>query len=540
MGKIKNMISGLSNESKELFKKFPVTMVLIAICTFLYAIMAGDYDFIRDTEIFEKCTTFCVIWGIGTFFTETFFSNKVKKIISYGVTGGISLIFTIIGFSSCSYIDKVVELLITYILVMFFITIFKTIKNENLSFNEYIVKLFKNLLNCTIVYSILAIGITILSVIFVELLLDGDFGSGLAQIHILLLGLYYISSILYSISATNKKEPNAFSRGLILYVFFPLVVIAMIIIYMYIAKILIIREVPKNIIFRILAGIFIVAFPIWNMVDYYADEKKIFKTISKYLPILYIPFIFLEMYSIGKRIGEFGITPLRYAGVVFIIIQIISFILTFYKKKEKLSYLYIVMAIMSIICILTPLNYEKISIISQRNIIEKTFEKSQDFDDLSIDQKRKVRGAYNYLKMNDDNEYSDYLASKLSNENINKIEDYDKSNTESYIRSKYFYNNIELNLQIEKYIKIVEVSGDENDSTKIEFLEINKELDLSEFIKNIINENDIDNIRAKDYFKENNLVKFNDGDLFIKHINLRYINDREIEYVSVDGYWLEK
>ena len=94
MSKIKNLMEKMSSEIKELGKKFPLTMVLIAFVTILFTI-AIDQDFSRNTEeILEKIYLFCIIWGIGTIFTEIFFVKKSNKILGYGLTGGISFIFT--------------------------------------------------------------------------------------------------------------------------------------------------------------------------------------------------------------------------------------------------------------------------------------------------------------------------------------------------------------------------------------------------------------------------------------------------------------
>ena len=69
--------------------------------------------------------------------------------------------------------------LVVYIVSAFFLSIYKIHKNENVKFSEYMLKLFKNLLNCSIVYGILAIGLSIIVVIFSELILDGHYGDGL-------------------------------------------------------------------------------------------------------------------------------------------------------------------------------------------------------------------------------------------------------------------------------------------------------------------------------------------------------------------------
>lgn len=62
---------------------------------------------------------------------------------------------------------------------------------------------------------------------------------------------------------------------------------------MYIIKILVLRQMPKNQIFRILSSLFIIGMPIWSMAQYFKDENFWYNVSSK-LAIAFIPFIILQ------------------------------------------------------------------------------------------------------------------------------------------------------------------------------------------------------------------------------------------------------
>ena len=539
MNKLKNLISKTSIEIKELIKNFPITMILVAFVTVLMSILV-DQDFSESIEkLLEKIVVFCIIWGFGTYFTETYSFSKLKRIISYGITGAISLIFVKIGYSELEqYKDVLARMLGAYLITIFSITIYKTIRKQELKFSKYILNLFRDLLNNTITYGILAIGISILVVIFVQLILDGKYGSGLSRIHVLLFGLYYVSSLLYSISSINKKEINSFTKGLVLYVLLPLIIVAMLIIYLYIAKIFILRDMPKNIIFRILAGIFIVGFPVWNMASQYGEEKKSVQKITKILPVLYIPFLFLEVYSIGVRISEFGITPSRYIACAFIVFQIISVALELYRNKEKLDRIFIVIVIFGIVLLITPLNFENISNLSQKHMIEKLLKQNMNFENLADDEKTKVKSAYQYLKRQTNGEK--YIPDYLTDEMIEQIKQYNTTISSYREDYHYFYDTKELDLMIEPYEQIVEVSGMVDHDSIVKLDEINQKVDLSELLNQIVKEAQSSESEAEKYFEENNLVYIDElHDLYIKNIHFDY-SDENVKYLSVDGYWLTR
>lgn len=543
MNKVKKLISKMSEEIKVLAKKFPLSMLVIVLVTILCSV-ALDKNFSKDIEdILEKIYIFGMIWAVGTFFTETFFERKSKKIISYGLTGGVSLIFThiLLSKSTSEIIEhEAFKILGAYVIILIILSIYKSIKNAKLKFEEYCLRVFRDLFNITTIYIILNIGISIVTAIFVELILDGGNIRILERLLVLLLGIYYVPSLIYTVSSINKKEVGSFIKGLVIYVLLPLTVIAMAIIYMYIAKIIILRDMPENMIYRILAGIFVVAFPVWNMASNYSKDNKVISKTVKLLPCLYAPFILLEIYSIGTRISEFGVTPLRYISCAFIVFQVIALVLTFYKGKEKISYIFIVTTILVFIACVTPLNFDNISNLSQKKIIESIMPRNQEFENLTDEKKEKVKSAYKYLLNQIDGEK--YIPSYLSDDDKNKINEY---NSYVYNRKvkKYISLNKKLELNIEEYKNIVFVElNEENFTDTLKLENSNEKIDLEDLVTELIKNKDISDTEVNKYFEENNIVKINNTeDLFISYMYIRYYDDsNEIESLQVKGYLLER
>lgn len=544
MKKIKNLMTRMSGEIKEVGKKFPLTMLLIAFVTILYTI-AIDQDFSRAIdEMLEKIYLFCTIWGIGAFFTENRFVSKKSKIISYGITGVISLIFTEID----TFFDltesqemMVLRTLASYACILVLLSIYNAMKNAELKFEEYFLKFFRDVFNTTATYIILNIGIVIITSIFVQLILDGHYGSVLERLLTLLFGLFYVPSMVYAFSGISSKEVNSFIKGLVLYVLLPLTTIAIGIIYLYIAKIIILRDMPQNTIYRILAGIFVAGFPVWNMASNYAQEKKFIGKIVKVLPYLYAPFILLEIYSIGTRIGEFGVTPMRYISCMFIVFQVICLALTFYKKKEKISSIFIYTSVLVLIVLLSPWNYENVSNWSQKQIIEKRMSENTDFEQLSEEDKTYVKSAYRYLKSEVNGEK--YIPDYLTEEEKNKINEYYNQNREKYEYPEYVSVDCELNLDIEQYKKIRIVKGRNTDSDRaIVKLEEEKDIDLSKQVEELFQKNQEHKIDLEEYFKEKNIVKISDWeDFYISRISFSYYKtSKKFNYLNVEGYILER
>lgn len=544
MNKIKNLVAKMSGEIKELGKRFPLTMLLIAFVTILYAICI-DQDFSRSTEeILEKIYLFSTIWGIGTFFTENWFIRKKSKIISYGVTGAISLIFTEIDrFFDLTESQEMMILrtFASYASILILLSIYRAIKNAELKFEEYVLKFFRDMFNTVATYIILNIGIVIITSIFVQLILDGQYGSVLERLLILLFGLFYVPSMVYTLSGISSKEVNSFIKGLVLYVLLPLTTIAIGIIYLYIAKILILRDMPQNMIYRILAGIFVVAFPVWNMASHYAQEKKLIGKVVKILPYLYAPFILLEIYSIGTRIGEFGVTPMRYVSCMLIVFQVICLVFTFYKKKEKICNLFLATSVLVLFVLLSPWNYENVSNWSQKGIIEKIMPENVKFEQLSEEDKMRVKSAYRYLKSEVNGEK--FIPNYLTEEDKRKIDEYYNQNREKYEYPEYVSVECELDWNIEAYRKIRSIEGRSTNTNEAAVkLEAEKTIDLSKQVEELLQKKQEDKIDLEEEFKGKNIVKISDWeDFYISRISFSYYEaSKKFNYLNVEGYVLER
>ena len=532
MNYFKKIFNKTSETFRQLIKKFPLTLLIIAFAT-LFLTIAIDTDFSSST--IAKICLFCMIFAIESFLVENIFDKKkIYKGIGYALSATIGLVFNLLIFNESfeNFVQTTVRILIGYLLIVFLYSIYTIIRKNKIEFKNYILNVFANTFNSTITYLVLNLGLTLISVIFIELLLDSAYGLFILRLQILLLGLFYIPQIINSLWNVTDKNVNTFIQGLIKFVLLPLTEISMLIIYMYIVKILILNQMPSNIIFRILAGIFIVAFPVWNMAGNFKEDSKFVEKSVKLLPYFYMPFILLECYSLYVRIAELGFTPVRYFGIVFIIGQIIALILTVTKKGEKLPHIFIYIACLILIAFITPLNYYKISILSQKNILINTFPETAAYNTLSPENRSKAKGAYKFLVRNDAFDYIPEYIKQQSDE----IYNYDSYDNIEYINA---YDG-EVEIAISNYSKLTEVSAYAyGSSTKVEFYgnysNLIARVDLKELLENAINTQE-----PEQYIIYHRRIKIDDTkDLYIKSLNASYYKDTKIfQHISIDGFIL--
>ena len=404
------------------------------------------------------------------------------------------------------------------------------------------------MLKTSIIYGILAIGISIVSSIFVYLIWESIGYTLTLRLQIVLLGFYYIPRLIYDLTDV-QKEVNAFFKGLIKYVLTGLVVISFVIIYMYLIKILILRDMPKNQIFRILSALFVVGMPIWTMAQYFKDDSVWYK-ISLKLPIAFIPFILLQIYTIGIRIANNGFTPFRYVCVAFVVFEII-YSLIYIWKKEKIEILLLLFNAIIIVSLLVPgINMFKVSDVSQAQNL-KIFKNKSDYTD---EEKEKIYGAYQYLKYSEKGE--EYMNQILDKEDIKEIKSFHPSKMIN--NSEFKYINASTNeekIDVKEYSNLyfIDASNRSNEKSleetfkkmKLEYQDSTKSIEmnaLEEFKEYVDTYMDLGKEELKEYFKQNHEIEIDSNKkLIIKSFNLNYNPDSKVvRNYSIRGYLLEK
>ena len=521
MSKIKSFFTKMATNYKSSFKKYTATNILIILMTLFFVIKYNDLP-----RITSEILLIATVSGVGFFTCETYLKKVWQRVISYIVCIGIAVIFE-------SGIIPENEMVCTgYVLSVFLIGLIKAIKNTEVDIGEYIIKVLKNLFNVGIIYIILNIGLTLILLIFMILILNNENNWDLmARLQIALLGFLVLPASLVAITEINN-DISKFIKTIILYIMLPLTIIATAIIYIYMAKIFIIREIPSNAIYRILAGLFTVAFPIWVSIYTFKEQSKSIEKMCKILPIAFAPFILLQIYSIYTRIAENGLTPSRYIGVVFIIFEIIAIFLSLYKERKYLIHTITTAVILIVISTILPVvNMQSASYISQSNRLKKAWKANQTFNQLSDENKNIAKSAYKYLIR--ENNSIKYIPSYIDDE---AIENYNKSDNYSYTNylhyeyidypKTYGYSENEI-IPIEEYKKIQPVRVTEADKQLNTITNISLTnsitVDLREYISKIVEEDKISDKNVQEYIKLNHKIKVDENtDFYITKFNLNY------------------
>ena len=543
MEKVKDFFNRLTSNYKTYVKQYMATNIVIIIATLVFTFA----NFNAWSKFLTSFVIIAVIAAINFFVVESYFKEKKSKM--YSCVAGFVIAVVLERFAHYNVFGASASRILTgYYIVAFLIGLFKVIKNSGLELSKYCTRVFKNLFGTGVIYGILVVGFILIMTIAISLLTSGKDYEPVMRAQIAIFGLFLVPATLLSITNT-EGESSKFIEAVISFVLLPLTALATIIIYIYMLKILALRQIPQNSIYRIIAGLFVVAFPVWVMTYEYKQKNKFVEVFSKIMPIAFIPLIGLQVYSIGARIGENGITPVRYMGVMFIIFEIIAIVLSIVNKRKYLTNAVLVAAVlMAISTILPVVNMEEISNYNQASRLKNSWRKGERFTSLSSEEKATASSAYRYLLRQENSEK--YLPKYLDKEELtekliehyspygDEDETYDEKRT-TYKRVNYQYPDDGV-ITVEGYncIKKFQVYEYDINEENLESVSLYDtfNINLKDYVLGLIEANKNGDESAKEYIVSHRVHRVDDSrDIYITDMNLSYEVDLEGNYDSKEG-----
>lgn len=353
-------------------KSMPVTLAFIYLATILSVIFVDD-----GFEFAYRAVAFTVLGlllaAAGSFYAETGFAEKNPlRYVIIAVTALLSGFFAYVLCEkpldySANFMDQYfLPLIVAYGGIAVVLSVWNCFKKSGKALNAYITGVFMSFLYTGIVLAILNSGFMMLVLIFNALIVSWD--RLFTIVLILLAGLISLPAYLIALQNTGEQK-GRFPKVLISYIMCPLVVLAYLIIYLYMGKLLVTRSIPSNQIFAILTGMFIAGAPVFLMTEY-VNDAPVFRVGLRILYILYLPFVLLQCYSVGIRIAQYGITPSRYFGIVIILIELIWLLMSILKPGKRGMIFWVLAAFLLLAMVIPGTTFNSVSVASQNRMVE--------------------------------------------------------------------------------------------------------------------------------------------------------------------------
>lgn len=578
MKKVLELLERFWRQLLDTIKEFPVTLIAIVLTALTSAIMfysqesneyIGGLGFgvgdIAVNDFWFKVFVLLFLFAVGELFVEEVFKKaKIKYIIGSIVAfciAGLVVYLTLInkvqflGLNLELIKETTIKIAIVYAVGVVGYSIFHMFRRTEENFEDYASKSLIEIAKASIIYCILANGLILIFIIFSILIFDTQLFP--LRVELFLYGGIFIPMCLKAISRKNKK-PGRFTKICILFALIPVLLMTYLIIYIYIIKIFVTNTVPSNVVFYILSALFIIGVPIWTMAHTVYEKMGVPKKLLEFLPYTFVPFIFLQCWSISVRISSYGVTPGRYLALTLIAFEIIYFVLYIIHQignKKAISLTIFAVLVLCVIGLLVPgISYDDVVIKSQIPRVKKMMKVEKKSDKLE----GSIKSAYESVESvgYKGKEILKKEFTLLEREQIEEYEDYyfddeeydDKENAEEDTEVD-IYGTADVDFDISKYNHIykAEVSNygyNCDKKVKIERLDnsdITYKIDLSNLIDWTIKNYTIKN--ADDYSIEGRNVYPIDRnkDFVIEDFTLFYDSKtKQIYEIAAEGYVFEK
>ena len=397
MVQIKNNIRKISDFFTAAGETFPLTTILILLFSTALSVFIDQSDptcqWIENNGI-----PFLLLWGIGSYFAETWLRNKRGLKWIGAVCAALAAGVFVYGSNHGTEIlrENVSHWQAAYGIVMISLGIYGNFKRSGLAFNQWCIRVVHELSRLAIICAVTAMGIALVTAIFVTLILNGKHYMLIIRAEFLILGPLFGTGVLRAQIRKERDLPNFFVL-IVKYLLNILLITAFAVIYGYILKILITRVVPSNEIFRILAGLFIIGLPIWTLAGTFPEDHWLIRTGVR-LPYVFIPFLFLQGYAIRERILAYGMTPLRYACLALMVFEVVYMVVYEVRKRETAVMLPFIACVSIVMFVLPGINMFSVSNQSQKAVFDQLI--SPEFRTLTSEEQSRLAGAYYYLAGN--------------------------------------------------------------------------------------------------------------------------------------------
>lgn len=175
--------------------------------------------------------------------------------------------------------------------------------------------------------------------------------------------------VAYLCRKEDKIKISKFNKVVYFYTLMPLFIIYLVVLYAYLVKVIVSFSIPMreaNIFISIATALYILF--CFTLPYYECKATRLFK---KFVPFMLIPLIIMQIFISIDRICAHGISPERYAIVMYTLFSCLAIALSFIKKGAHIILLSPVLALLCWIAGVSPLSMTNVSLWSQTRIMEK-------------------------------------------------------------------------------------------------------------------------------------------------------------------------
>jgi len=396
---IKKTINKFFSSIKISFSYYPVTIILCIIFAALF-IFRNEYMDFANSILKERIDTIFIGLGIAILSSmnihlliKGYEVIKKNKIIIWIISFILVFIYYWFGIKDLSMTTTVRAymilgaLLCTYFIIPWF--------SNNIKVEKYAVKVMIESAISYFYASVLFGGLMLIDFAF-ETLMDVHPSHEFVTYAMAFSYMIILPMLIFSRIQEEYKQSKIL-KILVVNIIMPLLLAYTIVLYMYFIRMLILFEIPNNMITNLVFWYVVIGMLTLFIANLYDNDKKWLKWFTKYFPIItFIPIGIMFM-ALIIRISNYGITEPRYTLFIIGIWTLFVMAYLFFTKKEKrvMVILPISLALICLLIVASPFSMFNVSKISQNNRFDKLY---SNIENLNAEEKSQLLSITEYFQ----------------------------------------------------------------------------------------------------------------------------------------------
>lgn len=332
----------------------------------------------------------------------------------------------------------------------------------------------------------------------------------------------------------NEEElsiPKTF-KIITLYVAFPVYLLLLAVLYVYLIKIIITQDIPGGQInwFASFAALFYIFFNL-SITQY---ENEIVCLFKKWGGWLMLPVFAAQIVAVYIRFNAYGLTDTRYVSMLLSLTAIIYTVISLFKNGRYVKYIFPIFAGIAIISTIGPLNFIDVPVYEQTARFETVLKANNMLKDnvitpnpdISDDDKAVIRSTYSELRKSDSNKTPVYLK----NIDFDETFGFEHYNDYYYNDYKYFDKYVEheeIEIAGYNYMKSLSLNDREIDNKTITFSVADRNYDITGIVMGI-NNNSPDSVMVIQL--DHNTI------IYLSSISYSIDANGNLKYYRINGY----
>jgi len=399
MKNIKKIVNKFFSNIKVSFSYYPITIILCIVFAVLF-IFRNEYMDFATSILKERIDTIFIGLGIAILSSmnihllikgyELIKKNKmIVWIISFIFVSGyywfaindLSMITTVRAFVIMGV------LFCTYLIIPWF--------SNNIKVEKFAVKMMIESIISYFYASVLFGGLMLIDFAF-ETLMDIHPTHEFVIFAAAFSYMIVLPMLIFSRIQEEYKQSKIL-KILIVNIIMPLLLAYTVVLYMYFIRMLILFEIPNNMITNLVFWYGIIGIFTLFIANLYEDDKKWLKVFTKYFPIITVIPIGIMFMALIIRMSNYGITEPRYTLFIIGIWTLLVMAYLFFTKKEKrvMVVLPISLALICLLIVASPFSMFNVSKTSQNNRFDKLY---NNIENLNADQKSQLLSITEYFQ----------------------------------------------------------------------------------------------------------------------------------------------